>query len=483
MSHEIRTPLTGILYRDESLAPRQRSYVEHLQTAGLGLSALVDDILELSKIEAGEIALVEEPLPLGAMVANVLSIVSLGAQKKGLELRSEIDPALPATVLGDESRLRQVLLNLLTNAIKFTREGSVIVRVAHRGPSDAGEIIHFEVSDTGIGIPADRQCRLFRRFSQADPSIQHEYGGTGLGLAISKRLVELMGGTIGFESEEGHGSTFWFTVLLSKSEAAADQQAREGETEVVSGGRILLVEDSQQNQDLVRAILRQQGHHIDVANNGEEGIVAARSEHYDLILMDIQMPRMDGMTATREIRAREGLAARVPIIAMTANVLPQQIKSFKEAGLDDHIAKPFKKAHLIAKVSQWISVGGRQVGAASGAGASASRHDEQALDALRELMGDAWVRESLVRLKDRIDEAFPESAPNSPDRELLKRQAHRLVSDAGQLGFCELSRACSALEEACAREVEIDPALGRAQQAAEQVKDAADHLLAGIRQG
>ncbi|HUE46758.1 MAG TPA: ATP-binding protein [Aestuariivirgaceae bacterium] len=484
MSHEIRTPLTGILgytelLQEEDLTAQQHNFVEHLQIAGLGLSALVDDILEFSTIEAGEIVLVEEPLSLRTLIANVLSIVSLSAQKKDLELRSEIDPALPETVLGEEPRLRQVLLNLLTNAIKFTREGAVTVRVKLQDGAERGEMIHFEVSDTGIGIAADRQGRLFQRFSQADPSIQHEYGGTGLGLAISKKHVELMGGTIGLDSEEGRGSTLWFRVALPRCETPMAQLSVEGTVGTVAEARILLVEDSAQNRDLVLAILTRQGHHVDVANNGEDAVTATRSHAYDLILMDIQMPRMDGVTATRTIRAMGGPATGVPIIAMTANVLRDQLRSFRKAGFDDHITKPFSKAQLIAKVARWLSSTARRGPRSPSAQGVSMPDGGKELDTLRELMGEPWVRASLVRLKERIDEAIAEATSQAPNREQLKRQAHSLVSDAGQLGFSELSGACSTLEEACSGAAAIGPALGRARRAAGQARNKVDHLLSG----
>lgn len=480
MSHEIRTPLTGILgytelLLEEDLPPHQRDYVEHLQTAGVGLSTLIDGVLELSKIERREISIVEEPLSLGPLVANVLSIVSLTAQTKNVRLESELDPALPATVLGAEKRLRQILLNLLANALKFTREGTVTLRVMHRGSAESGEIIHFEVADTGIGIARDRQDQLFRRFSQAAASTEREYGGTGLGLAISKKLVVLMGGMIGVESEEGRGSTFWFTLPMGKTDAPLDLPADEHELAPAAGGRILLVEDSPQNQDLVCAMLSKQGYHVDVAENGEDGVAAARAHPYGLILMDMQMPRMDGVEATRRIRAEEGAASRLPILAMTATVLPEQRTALRDAGVSDYIAKPFNKAELLATIGRWIYVSVGQPATTECDARTAL--DDRALAALRELMGSEWVRTSLVRLSNRIDEALAESASGRLDRARLKHHAHRIVSDAGQLGFVELSRACADLEEACESAEELGPALDRTRQAAARVRAIFDELL------
>ncbi len=480
MSHEIRTPLTGILgytelLLEEDLPPHQRSYVEHLQTAGVGLSTLIDGVLELSKIERRDITIVEEPLSLGVLVANVLSIVSLTAQTKNVRLASEVDPALPATVLGAEKRLRQILLNLLANALKFTREGTVTLRVLHRGSAENGEIIRFEVADTGIGIARDRQDQLFRRFSQAAASTQREYGGTGLGLAISKRLVVLMGGTIGVESEEGQGSTFWFSLPMRKTDAPVVQPGDEHELAPAAAGRILLVEDSPQNQELVCAMLSKQGYHVDVAENGEDGVAAARAHPYDLILMDMQMPRMDGVEATRRIRAEQGAASRLPILAMTANVLPEQRTALRDAGVSDYIAKPFKKAELLAMIDQWISVSADRPATAETEPRTAL--DDRSLAALRELMGGEWVRTSLVRLSNRIDEAFGKPASGGPDRARLKHHAHRIVSDAGQLGFIELSRACADLEQACESGEALGPALERARQAAARAQAVFTELL------
>lgn len=482
MSHEVRTPLTGILgytelLMDEPLTSTQRDYARRLQIAGVGLSTLVDDILDFSKIEAGEIDIVEAPFSLAGLIANCLSISSMTARKKELRLRSEIDPALPEAVLGDEPRLRQVLLNLLNNAVKFTDDGSVTLRAARRSDPGVGECIRFEVADTGIGIEPSRQHRLFQDFSQASASIQHEYGGTGLGLAISRRLVELMGGEIGLESGGGRGSTFWFTVPLAKAETVDPERLDEVDAAGVASGRILLAEDAPQNRDLVRTILERQGYRVDVACDGEEAVAAVRSTAYDLVLMDIQMPRMDGATATRQIRQMPGRAGKVPIIAMTANVLPEQLRCFRKAGLSDQIAKPFRKHQLIEKVRKGLSAETSPPAATRPDAIMGRAPDRATFEELRDLMGEAWVRASLRRLNRRIDEAFGDPADRAPAPEQLERRAHQIVSDAGQLGFSELSESCGVLEEACSGKGDIAPALTRARHAAERVRTMTERLL------
>ena len=479
MSHEIRTPLTGImgyseLLLEERLTRSQRKLVEQLQTAGVGLSAILDGILDFSKIEAGQVTIEREPFSLGALIDNVLSVASVTAQKKGLRVRRDVDATLPATVAGDEPRLRQVLLNLLQNAVKFTSEGQVTLRVLH---GETPGTIRFEVIDTGIGIARKMQDRLFRRFSQVDGSIQRVFGGTGLGLAISRKLIEMMDGEIGVESEEGCGACFWFQVPLPLT-AAIDQVGLGGDDpSSVAPARILLVEDSVQNQHLVCSILAREGHHVDIANDGEEAIKAVVNQQYDLVIMDMQMPRMDGATATRLIRELGVPAAEIRIIGMTANVLPEQTRAFFEAGIDDHIAKPFRKGLLTEKVNRWLQTGrASAVNATTPVGAGDC--DANALVEMRELMGDAWVRASLVRLKGRVEQTF-NSNDHAFSRELLARNSHQIVSDAGQLGFHELSRACRELEEACIGAGEnLAPALERACAAGRKAVQDTERLLA-----
>jgi signal transduction histidine kinase/CheY-like chemotaxis protein/HPt (histidine-containing phosphotransfer) domain-containing protein len=453
MSHEVRTPLNGILgfadllldHRD--MTSETRSYAERIRTAGLALLTVVNDILDFSKIEAGQVDLSVQPLSLRALIDNSIAIVRAMAAKKSLEVSVSLDPDLPTWVSGDEARLRQVLLNLLNNAVKFTSKGSVALAVRVEKSTEAGHRIRFRVSDTGIGIPFDKQSRLFQRFSQIDGSISREFGGTGLGLAISKHLVELMGGSIGVESREGEGSIFWFTVELGKAEP------RDGQTESRRSGAgglrsasILLVEDIEANHILARAVLESQGHRVDVAENGQEAIDAVRSKSYDLVLMDIQMPGMDGLTATRRIRDLPGPERDLPIIAMTANVLPDQIEEFRKAGMNDHVGKPFDREQLYTVIDRWIS----EFVIVEANPPEPDRHEDQdvvldqaVFDDLCALLGTEKLSEMLRKLGQQLAELDP----GAGDPAEVARIAHRLVSQTGMLGFMELSNACSRLEE------------------------------------
>ena len=355
MSHEIRTPLNGmlgytdLLLDDAGLGPAARLHAERVRSAGSALLTIVDDILDFSQIEAGRIELRPAPFALAPLAEEAAAIVRPGAEQKGLDLAVAIGPGLPVSVIGDRSRLRQVLLNLLNNAVKFTRRGGVVLSVE---ASEEGRL-GFAVRDTGIGIPAAKQHLLFERFSQIDGTIRREFGGTGLGLAISKRLVELMDGTIGLTSEPEVGSTFRFEVPLPAAALPAEPAVPAADPCRFRPCRVLLVEDVYLNQELGRAVLALGGHSVDVASSGAEAIRAVSERAYDLVLMDIQMPGMDGMTATRRIRALGGPASEVPIVAMTANVLPQQMADYLAAGMQGHVGKPFKREVLLATVERW----------------------------------------------------------------------------------------------------------------------------------
>ena len=352
MSHEIRTPLHSIigfsdlLLDDVSLNPTQRRYLEQVKNAGGALLTVVNDILDFSKLDAGKAQLTNEPFSLEALVGSTVSIVEGTAEGKGLDIHVRTDPELTFYYRGDPARIRQILLNLLSNAVKFTSAGSVSLEISKIPSASPGEQLHFAISDTGPGVPVDSQALLFEQFAQADPSISREHGGTGLGLSICKSLVGLMGGRIGFANNEGAGATFWFEIELATVPRTDVKQQLCPDPDSGRGVRILLVEDLPMNQEIACTILQRAGHFVEIAGDGIEAVAAAEANSYDLILMDIQMPRMDGVTAARRIRQLNGPARHTPIIAMTANALPEQIREFRRAGMDDYVAKPFKQQDL-----------------------------------------------------------------------------------------------------------------------------------------
>jgi signal transduction histidine kinase/CheY-like chemotaxis protein/HPt (histidine-containing phosphotransfer) domain-containing protein len=492
MSHEIRTPLNGIigytdLLLDHDLKPDQRRLAERIQFAGAALLTVVNDILDFSRIEAGQIKLHPRPFSLKALLDNTISIVAELAQRKGLSLEIDIAPGLPKALFGDEGRLRQVLLNLLNNAVKFTDEGRIALEVRCLQEGRHGRV-RFAVSDTGIGIPREHLGRLFSRFYQVNQTSTREFGGTGLGLAISKRLVELMGGEIGVESEEGKGSTFWFSVPLplADEEAAIEPHAMAVARSEVAG-RILLVEDLEHNRDLARAVLKAAGHEVDTVANGEEAVRAVQERRYDVVLMDVQMPVMDGITATKAIRGLDHPASKIPVIAMTANVLPQQVAEFGAAGMNDHVGKPFKRAELLQKVSAWVHRADTSRGAEGGGSdheALSAVNDpdlDATLDELVEFMGRDWVESGLTMLRDKVDETFRDEEETLADTEGLARGVHKIVSHAGLFGFAELARLCGELEEACRSEGDLPARYRKTRAAALAVRRRAAKGLERLR--
>ncbi|MEH3145887.1 MAG: ATP-binding protein [Methylobacterium frigidaeris] len=316
MSHEIRTPLNAVLgftdlLLDRPHDPETRRHLGHVHEAGSALLRVVDDILDFSQIEAGRVELDPQPFAIRDLIDGTVSMIHSIAAKKQLGIGVDLDPMLPAQVVGDVGRVRQVLLNLLNNAIKFTPSGSVTLSVYREKTEGEVAWLHFSVHDTGIGISQSQRDRLFRRFSQGDGSIRRNFGGTGLGLAICRRLVALMGGSIGVDSKPGQGSTLWFVLpLTAATTAAADDADMVPAGPAAAGGRILLAEDMAVNQELVRSALAASGYEVDVANDGAEAVEAVLAKTYDVILMDVQMPVMDGLSATRAIRRLPGPGRR-----------------------------------------------------------------------------------------------------------------------------------------------------------------------------
>jgi two-component system sensor histidine kinase/response regulator len=364
MSHEIRTPLNGILgmanlLRRNGVTPAQAGRLDKIDTSAHHLLAVLNDILDLSKIEAGKLALEDLPINIEGLVINVQSILSERAQAKGIALRVETEP-FASNLRGDPTRLQQALLNYAANALKFSETGSVTLRALRQDENSESVTICFEVVDTGTGIAEEVLPRLFSAFEQADNSTTRKYGGTGLGLAITRRLAEMMGGEVGVESTPGHGSKFWFTAVLKKSDKSLPplQQPAESDAEILiqqrhSGRRILLVDDEPINLEIVDSLLENTGLVVETADDGAKALRLATERAYALILMDMQMPNMNGTEATKNIRKL--VAHRnTPILAMTANAFAEDRARCMEAGMDDFIIKPIDHQLLFKALLKWL---------------------------------------------------------------------------------------------------------------------------------
>jgi signal transduction histidine kinase/CheY-like chemotaxis protein/HPt (histidine-containing phosphotransfer) domain-containing protein len=459
MSHELRTPLnsiigfSGLMLNSPGPTPDlMRRYARLVQDASTTLLSIVNDVLDVSKMEAGGFELDPHPFAPRELIEGSAALLRQQADGKGLALHVEVDPSVPECLLGDETRLRQVLLNLMSNAIKFTAEGTVQLSVKCEEDPNTRARIQFTIVDTGIGIPQNKRHRLFQRFSQVDSSTARRFGGTGLGLAICKSLVEAMGGTIEVESTEGEGSAFSFVLDLPVVAAAGPATAEITPTRLASisqGARILLAEDVVMNQELVVTMLTRWGHTIDVVSDGAAAVDAVMRSRYDLVLMDVQMPVMDGLEAMRRIRQLGGAFEKLPILAMTANVMAHDREACRAAGANAHVGKPFIPDTLRATIAQWLTWGQGEPEPDAIILDTAALHDPAALAAIQDMAGAPAVASILGKFLSDLDIRMAIEPLDVDGWRMVGHDAHAIVSSAGMLGFVLLSEACRTLEQMC----------------------------------
>ena len=361
MSHEIRTPMNGVLgmvnlLRRSALNEKQRHYLDNIQSSGEHLLAIIDDILDFSKIEAGKIQLASDDFSLGELVHDAWSLMGERLHAKGLESKTDCN-RLGLILRGDKTRLKQALVNYLGNAVKFTDTGSITLACRIENETETDCLLRFEVRDTGIGMTEEQQARIFNAFEQADGSTSRKYKGTGLGLTITQRIVQLMGGETGVTSSPGAGSTFWLTCRLGKGRAKPSALVTETAEAILRreyrGRKVLVVEDEPLNREVIGDMLEELGLVVDAAINGNEALIKVRQAHYDIVLMDMQLPELDGLDATRKLRAMPD-GQDLAIIALTANAFDDDRERCLAAGMNDFIAKPFKPEKVFSKLVRWL---------------------------------------------------------------------------------------------------------------------------------
>ncbi|WP_348814660.1 ATP-binding protein [Halomonas sp. H10-59] len=467
MSHEVRTPLNGVVgmldvLEDEPSQEKREQHFATLRESTASLRAVINDVLDYSKIEAGRLDLDHSPFPLTRMVAR-LAEGYRSRQTRDVSFIVQLGDDLPAVVIGDATRLRQVLMNLMDNAFKFTQAGSITLAVRSRKPAS----IIFEVRDTGVGIDKQAQAALFEPFTQVDTSLSRRHEGTGLGLAICYRLIEAMGGNLELNSMPGLGSVFRFCLPLSAAEGVSERLL-DDPSEALASRHLLVVEDNPVNRDLVAALLKRLGQTFDLVEDGEQGLAAMKCKDYDLVLMDMQMPCMDGVETTRRFRAEEG-EGHLPIVAMTANVMPEHRQACRDAGMDDILSKPFTRLEL-ADVLRAYPPRRRQAAlhvvpfdyapeqvADVDAARPVQDHscvgrgglDADTVIELKQSLEHETLKSLLAAFFSRLDgrvEALREAVDGS-DRERIKREAHSLKGAAASLGCRQLAAEAARLEQ------------------------------------